>query len=448
MKNREKVKEAKWRENEFIAKAVEKDNMEKKRARAGDGDGNAGSSADGGRPGGATEASGSGAEKTEGETKRSRLRSGSRAGEEDQEPDQAGMEGVEADLGPGKRARTDEPGDGEEKRVRVMCIMGMEVNDDVEELPGGGEGEWAVDDLSGKELKAEDVRAARKEEVEFMMKIGLCEEATEQDCWDKTGKAPVGTKWIDVLKQTENGAIVRSRLVARDFKNAGDRNRDDLFAATPPLEVVKAMLSLARRERNEDFKVMLIDVKKAHLNGVVGEDDGEHFVRLPEEMGGGCGKLRRWLYGMRPAARGWEDDYSQRMEDAGMKRGKAASTTYYNAATGTRCVVHGDDFTFMGPSRDLARMRGLMEEWYQIKVRAILGDGPEDDKEITLLNRIVRWRADFVEVQADAKHQRLILECFGLDASSNALASPSVKVDVDRAGDGELEKGRRRISGQ
>ena len=144
---------------------------------------------------------------------------------------------------------------------------------------------------------------------------------------------------------------------------------------------------------------------------------------------------------MRPAARGWEDDYSQRMEDAGMKRGKAASTTYYNAATGTRCVVHGDDFTFMGPSRDLARMRGLMEEWYQIKVRAILGDGPEDDKEITLLNRIVRWRADFVEVQADAKHQRLILECFGLDASSNALASPSVKVDVDRAGDGELEKG-------
>ena len=100
MKNREKVKEAKWRENEFIAKAVEKDNMEKKRARAGDGDGNASSSADGGRPGGATEASGSGAEKTEGETKRSRLRSGSRAGEEDQEPDQAGMEGVEADFGP------------------------------------------------------------------------------------------------------------------------------------------------------------------------------------------------------------------------------------------------------------------------------------------------------------------------------------------------------------
>ena len=51
---------------------------------------------------------------------------------------------------------------------------------------------------------------------------------------EKTGKAPVTVRWADVLKATG----IRSRLVARDFKG-GDKDRDDLFAATPPLEGIR-----------------------------------------------------------------------------------------------------------------------------------------------------------------------------------------------------------------
>ena len=86
---------------------------------------------------------------------------------------------------------------------------------------------------------------------------------------------------------------VRCRLVARDFKPKGEKDRGDLFAAMPPLESKKALFQQAVNEhaRNracgkEGIKLMLIDVKKAHLNGVVGEDEYA-YIELPGEAGRG-----------------------------------------------------------------------------------------------------------------------------------------------------------------
>ena len=38
--------------------------------------------------------------------------------------------------------------------------------------------------------------------------------------------------------------------------------------------------------------MMFVDVKKAHLNGKL-KDDEFAYVQLPEEAGGGVGRLRR-----------------------------------------------------------------------------------------------------------------------------------------------------------
>ena len=38
---------------------------------------------------------------------------------------------------------------------------------------------------------------------------------------------------------------VRSRWVARDFKEIGDKDREDLFASMPPLEAKKALFKMA-----------------------------------------------------------------------------------------------------------------------------------------------------------------------------------------------------------
>ena len=122
------------------------------------------------------------------------------------------------------------------------------------------------------------VRLAECEEIAFLKRINLYVETDVAECWANTGKAPISTKWVKVNKGTAEAPEMRCRLVARDFKPKGEKDRGDLFAAMPPLEAKKALFQQAVNEnaRNracgrEGIKLMLIDVKKAHLNGVVGE---------------------------------------------------------------------------------------------------------------------------------------------------------------------------------
>ena len=71
-----------------------------------------------------------------------------------------------------------------------------------------------------------------------------------QECWDRTGKDPVSTRWVDTNKGGAEAMEVRSRMVARDFKGS-DKDRDDLFAETPPLEGKRMLLSRAATRRRD-----------------------------------------------------------------------------------------------------------------------------------------------------------------------------------------------------
>ena len=59
-------------------------------------------------------------------------------------------------------------------------------------------------------------------------------------------------------------------------------------------------------------------LRKVHLNAQCNRDD--IYVALPEEArakDGKCGRLLRWLYGMRGAAQGWEGEFTEKMESVG-----------------------------------------------------------------------------------------------------------------------------------
>eukprot|EP00973_Karenia_brevis_P041928 5803671-Karenia_brevis.AAC.1 len=58
---------------------------------------------------------------------------------------------------------------------------------------------------------------------------------------------------------------------------------------------------------------------------------------------------------------------------------------------------------------DLEWVKGLMKSWFEIKVRAVLGPDSKDDKEVTILGRIVRWVEEGIEYEADPKHRKIIL---------------------------------------
>ena len=118
---------------------------------------------------------------------------------------------------------------------------------------------------------------------------------------------PTSVRWVDVLK----GKDVRSRLVGRDFKPKGEKDNAGIFAAMPPLEAKKMLFSRAASQVGQCKvkKLLFVDAVKAHINGKCDEDA---YIELPEEVGvvGMCARLEYWLYGMRPAARAWEDLYA------------------------------------------------------------------------------------------------------------------------------------------
>ena len=88
--------------------------------------------------------------------------------------------------------------------------------------------------------------------------------------------------------------------MARDFKLKGEKDREDLFSAIPPLELIRYVISrqATMRTDGQERKTLYIDVKKAHL---VPKDTQD----VPAEAGvqeDECGKLIFRLYGCRPAA--------------------------------------------------------------------------------------------------------------------------------------------------
>ena len=180
----------------------------------------------------------------------------------------------------------------------------------------------------GGDLDPEQVRQGREEEMNYTVKtLKMFEFGSWEDATSRTSRMPTTRKWVDRAKKDDTGkTFVRCRLVARDFKPKREGPRDDLFAAMPMLEAKKALFAVVagvrekrRAQGHEEVKLMFVEVKKAHLNVKCEE---EEWVQLLDEFKkiGRYAKLKRWLYGMRKAASGWEEDYARRLVEDGFRR--------------------------------------------------------------------------------------------------------------------------------
>ena len=137
---------------------------------------------------------------------------------------------------------------------------------------------------------------------------------------------PIKLRWIDINKGDKVNPEYRSRIVAKDFKID---KRWDVFAATPPLEALKMLISLWMTEgigftsNNSRMKMEFIDVRRAFFHAPA---QREIYIELPEgdEEEGMVGLLDKSLYGTRDAASNWEHAYSEFMEQSGFISGLAS----------------------------------------------------------------------------------------------------------------------------
>ena len=90
--------------------------------------------------------------------------------------------------------------------------------------------------------------------------------------------------------------MVRLRWVARDFNYLKEKDREDLFSATPSIELMRFVLSRQATMRKDEQvrKTMFLDIKKAHLAPLC---KIVVYVELPPEtevQEDECGKLIHW----------------------------------------------------------------------------------------------------------------------------------------------------------
>ena len=234
---------------------------------------------------------------------------------------------------------------------------------------------------------------ARLEELGELAKHSVYEKVPLDDCWKATGQGPIGTRWVDVNKGDASNPDYRSRLVAQELNQS---KREDLSAATPPLEAKKLLFSLAVTEgvgyepgnKSNGMCIDFIDVRRAYFHAPARRTV---FVKLPPEdhADGMCGRLKKALYGTRDAAQNWEHAYMEFLESVGFRSGVASPCAFWHANWRIRLVVHGDDFTVLANSEHLDWFRQQIASRFEVKFRGRLGPSEPGDSSMRILNRVV-----------------------------------------------------------
>ena len=133
-------------------------------------------------------------------------------------------------------------------------------------------------------------------------------------------------RWIDINKGDDDKPNYRSRMVGKEFN---DREVDDLFAATPPLESLRLILSWAATvdggllstvgKAGNGKSILIADASRAFFKAPAKRDI---CAELPEEALQGdetpqntVGKLLASLYGARDASANLREEVARCMRE-------------------------------------------------------------------------------------------------------------------------------------
>ena len=110
----------------------------------------------------------------------------------------------------------------------------------------------------------------------------------------------------------------------------------------------------------------------------------------------------------------------------GFQQGVSCPNVLHHPERQIHTSVHGDDFTSEGGKRALDWFETEVAKRYEITISPRLGPGPDDAKEGTCLNRVIRWCTGRIEYEADPRQaEKLAAEC-GLEGAK-PMATPGVK---------------------
>jgi hypothetical protein len=80
---------------------------------------------------------------------------------------------------------------------------------------------------------------------------------------------------------------------------------------------------------------------------------------------------------------------------------------------GVHTMVHGDDYVSAGSDQSLRWLKMQLEKKFDFKT-SVLGEGPGDQREVKVLNRVLRLTEEGIEYEADPRHAELIVRGMGM----------------------------------
>ena len=224
----------------------------------------------------------------------------------------------------------------------------------------------AWDDASGEGLDPATVLAARREKIADYKEMKAFIKVPISHCVARTGRRPIGVRWININKGDQYNVNIRSRLVAKEFNN---KKCDDLFDGTPLVEAMRAIVSMAASGTTSKT-LMTVDVSRAYMYA---KCRSEMYVEMcPEayEENGDekcCWKLEKAMYGMRSAAQDWQHEIKRKMLSIGYLQGKSNPCLFYNPSSEVACLVHGDDLLAVCEELALKQFKEQLAKDWKVK---------------------------------------------------------------------------------
>ena len=144
----------------------------------------------------------------------------------------------------------------------------------------------------------------------------------------------------------------------------------------------------ARRAESEDIVVAVFDT--------FCEEKRDTFVELPDSVPvefrtTHVVKRRKALYGTRPAAASWGAGLRKELISCSLTVGTLLRCSFHNELCSVAGTVHGDDIFVAGPRQEKERKweRHSKKRWGTRD--EMIGPKPDDQQELRILNRTLRW---------------------------------------------------------
>ena len=119
------------------------------------------------------------------------------------------------------------------------------------------------------------------------------------------------------------------------------------------------------------------------------------------------------------------------MQNASYAVGRASPATFY--------------FVQLSTQKEIDYTHKLLNEKYTAKLMSVLGPGDKDDKEMLVLNRIIRYvpsagrELERLEIEPDLRHAELIVRDLGL-MKARGVDTPRVRGNEKEVVDGSRSK--------